>query len=144
VAESAATRKQRAAAELADSVGPDDRAGAQLEVQDTPPEQVEGRPGLSEQVQADRIRQLIEDQPTNRRGSETSEFKATVASSVVGVLVFVVGLFAPGIPDEALREVLMWIAGLLVGGPVATYTVARTSLKRKLADALGGVLRGIL
>lgn len=129
MAQSATTLKNKQLAELADTVREQLESGA--------PDQVEGSPGLAERVEAGRIRQLVEDNPAARRGPETSEWKLTLASWVVGAVVFLVGLFAPGIPTEALREVLVWVAGLLVGGSGIAYTAARTSLKRRLADLVG-------
>lgn len=73
-----------------------------------------------------------------RTGTATSEWKATLATGAAGLLAAGVALFADGVPADELREVLLWLAGLLVGGSGTAYTIARTSLKRGLMDAGDG------
>lgn len=98
-------------------------------------EPIEAPDGLAERVAAGRRAQLTEDRTEPARtGTKTSEWKVTLATWAAGLLAAGVGLFAPGVPSEELREVLVWLAGLLVGGSGAAYTAGRVAVKRRLSE----------
>jgi hypothetical protein len=74
-----------------------------------------------------------------REGKETSEYKTARWAAIVSLIVSAVSLFWPDVPTEALREILLWVAGLIGGGASVGYIVSRAVLKaRALKYGWGG------
>jgi hypothetical protein len=66
---------------------------------------------------------------------KTSEGKLTLASTLIAAALAVLAIWFPDLPREELREVLLWIAGLLSAGTTAAYSMARAQVKKEIARA---------
>lgn len=72
--------------------------------------------------------------PADRPGAQTSEWRMTIVGQMIALLIGVLAVMFPSLPSESLREVLLWIAGIVFGGVGGSYTLARAKVK---AAALG-------
>ena len=65
-------------------------------------------------------------------GLRTSEGKMTLASTLIAAVLALLAIWFPDLPREELREVLLWIAGLLGTISTAAYTASRAAIKREM------------
>lgn len=79
----------------------------------------------------------IPDAPTRSApdtpGGQTSEGKLAILNTVIASVLAVLAMFLPDLPREELREVLLWVAGLILAGSSGTYSLARARVKAELA-----------
>lgn len=65
-------------------------------------------------------------------GLRTSEGQMTLLSTVIAAVLALLAIWFPDLPREELREVLLWIAGLLGTVSTAAYTASRAAIKREI------------
>ena len=78
----------------------------------------------------------------NRPGSRTSEGKLALLNTLVAAVLAVLAIWLPDMPREALREVLLWIGGIIAAAASGTYSLSRALVKRELAKLEAAELRG--
>jgi len=67
-------------------------------------------------------------------GSQSSEFKATLISQVIGVLLVSLGLIDTGQVDELAQHIMLIIGGLSTVVTSSLYIYSRFKLKSKSLD----------
>jgi hypothetical protein len=69
-------------------------------------------------------------------GAETSEGKIVFLNTLVAALMALAAMFWPDLPQEELREVLLYVAGIMFAGSSAAYSYSRAKVKTELARVI--------